>query len=69
MQEMCETISEHWRKTRGTEVSPEAIFNYSPTGELSEVFFWYWEATGTGPINENPEMKANLDRLAAAQDR
>jgi hypothetical protein len=43
MQQMCETISAYWKRTRGVDIAPEAIFNYSPTGELSRVFSWYQE--------------------------
>ena len=38
--EMCETIVEAWEKV-GIEKHPtaEELWNYSPTGELSEIFF------------------------------
>lgn len=48
MQEMCETISAYWKRTRGVDVAPERIFNYSPSGELSRVFEWYQEALAAG---------------------
>lgn len=46
MNEMCETIVESGilRKKDGSELTPEEIYNYSPTGELFMIFIWYGEA-------------------------
>lgn len=44
MQEMCEAIAAHWKRTRDVEVPPERIFNSSASGELYMVFAWYREA-------------------------
>ncbi len=43
MKDMCETIVEadFLRSPDGTPPTAEQIFNYSPTGELFDVFFWY----------------------------
>jgi hypothetical protein len=42
-QGMCELISQFFR-SRGIERTPEEIWNYSPTGELSMVFEWFHKA-------------------------
>ncbi|HDR8494229.1 TPA: hypothetical protein QC448_005338 [Bacillus cereus] len=44
MKEMCELISKWLKEAYKIEVSPKQIFNYSPSGELVEVFFMYWQA-------------------------
>jgi hypothetical protein len=46
MKEMCDVIVEadFLRKEDGTKPTAEEIFNYSPSGELSQVFFLYYEA-------------------------
>ncbi|HDR6825828.1 TPA: hypothetical protein QCV86_003020 [Bacillus thuringiensis] len=44
MKEMCELISKWLKEAYKIEVSPKQIFNYSPSGELAEVFFMYWQA-------------------------
>lgn len=43
MKQMCERIVEAdlLEKTDGTKPTAEEIFNYSSTGELSQVFMWY----------------------------
>jgi len=41
--EMCELISNHW-KSEGLNKTWEEIWNYSPSGELFNVFMWYEEA-------------------------
>lgn len=41
--EMCELISEYW-SSKGIDKSWEQIWNYSPTGELFNIFMWYEEA-------------------------
>ncbi len=44
--EMCETIvkADFLRKDDGTAPTADEIWNYSPTGEISMVILWYWEA-------------------------
>ena len=42
--EACELIAKYWKEVKGITVEPENIWNYSPKGELSMVFLWYWEA-------------------------
>ncbi|HFU7087193.1 TPA: hypothetical protein ACGN8S_002228 [Bacillus cereus] len=44
MKEMCELISKWMKETKGIIISPKEIYEYSPTGELSAVFFLYQEA-------------------------
>lgn len=46
MKEMCETIvsADILCKKDGSALTPEEVFNYSPTGELFMVFMWYAEA-------------------------
>lgn len=43
MREMCETIcrSEMFGSKDEGGLTAKEIFNYSPTGELSEIFVWY----------------------------
>ena len=45
-QQMCELILKHWQETDRAVpgMTPEHIWNYSSTGELSSVFIWYEEA-------------------------
>lgn len=40
---MCELISEYW-ESKGIYKTWEDIWNYSPTGELANVYFWYQDA-------------------------
>jgi hypothetical protein len=47
-QQMCEAISRHWADAFDHHVEPERIWNYSPTGELSEVYHWYAQASAAG---------------------
>ena len=42
--EACELISKYLKEAKGMDVKPEDIWNYSPTGELAEVFLLYEEA-------------------------
>ena len=42
-QEMCELISKYF-KARGIDRTWEQIWNYSPTGELAMVYYWYEDA-------------------------
>ena len=46
MKQMCETIVRAGilKKEDGSAPTPLEIFNYSPTGELSQVFLWYNQA-------------------------
>lgn len=46
-QAMCEAIS-RWLKDQGKDVTPEAIWNSSPSGELWHVFALYAEAKAAG---------------------
>jgi hypothetical protein len=41
--EMCDVIvqADILQKKDGSKFTAEEIFNYSPTGELYEIFFWY----------------------------
>ena len=43
MEEMCETIvkAKLLKNKDGTEPTAKEIYEYSPAGELSMVFFWY----------------------------
>jgi len=62
--EMCETIAEHWKRTNSPmlrcfpgsesqdiETFGERIWKYSPTGELYDIFFWYYDIVGY-PTND-----------------
>lgn len=42
--EMCELAARYLKDARGVDMSPDAIWNASPTGELSHVFDLYWKA-------------------------
>jgi len=44
VKQMCKTISRYWRRKYKIRIHPKKIFNYSPSGELFQVFFWYKEA-------------------------
>lgn len=57
-QDMCELISKFWA-SKGIHKTWEEIWNYSPTGELFEVFFWYEEAKEWN-LNEK-QLKRNKD--------
>jgi hypothetical protein len=66
--EMCESISAYWKEARGIEVEPEAIWDHSPTGDISRICEWYIEAkTWDDWRIANPEKwaecKAELDAL------
>jgi hypothetical protein len=39
--EMCETIAEFVKQTKGVEITAREIFEYSPNGELSAIPEWY----------------------------
>lgn len=41
LQEMATLVSRHWKETGQGNFTPDDIFNYSPTGELSALFEWY----------------------------
>jgi hypothetical protein len=41
---MCEIISSFFKEKHGIEKSWEEIWNYSPTGELYNVYYWYEDA-------------------------
>ena len=63
---MCDTIVEaDFLTIEGRKPTAEEIFNYSPTGELSEVFNWYYTALyykrGDGTIT--PDQLAHLEQL------
>jgi hypothetical protein len=42
--EMCELISNHWKKVHDIIKSPKEIWEYSSTGELFMISLWYEEA-------------------------
>jgi hypothetical protein len=61
-QEICMTIAEHWLKTNSPNLKlfpgyekesvgrlAERIWYHSPTGELFNVFFWYYDIVGYPP--------------------
>jgi len=48
MQDLCEVIAKAnvLEKADGTPLTAREVFDYSPTGELSDIFFWYPVAVG-----------------------
>lgn len=56
--EMCQIISRWMKEAKGIDRTPEQIWNYSPTGELSLVFCWYDEAMIYFEWPNGPHAKA-----------
>lgn len=68
--EMCEIVSEFFRETRGIDVTPEQVWGYSPTGELSRVFEWYQQAVVWRKTTEvRDEVAEEFERRAASIPR
>lgn len=53
--EMCEFISDTYKKATGNYISPEEIFNASPTGELFHVHELYAKSLMIRHLNTNKE--------------
>jgi hypothetical protein len=57
-EQACRAIVDYWislgrfteetLRTKTKEELARAVWNSSPTGELSQVFIWYWEAQAAG---------------------
>ncbi len=42
--QMCEVIAEEFSLTLGRKITPEEVWNCSPTGELFMIYEWYQKA-------------------------